>query len=193
MIKKEEDILNLIQSDKWMMEILHTVKLLNLPDWWVCAGFVRSKVWDTLHQYSNRTPMPDIDVIYFDSKDISEEKEKQLESRLLQLYPHAPWSVKNQARMHVVNNVPPYKNSIEAISKFPETATAIGVKMNRDNKLELASPCGIQDLVNLTVKPTSTFQTSSDRVNIYAKRLREKNWQATWPNIKVVHAEGVKS
>ncbi len=193
MIKTEEDILNLIQSDDWMMEIIEAAMALDLPDWWVCAGFVRSKVWDALHDYTNRTPVPDIDVIYFDGKDLSEEKEKQLERRLLQLYPQAPWSVKNQARMHVLNNVPPYINSIEAMSKFPETATAIGVKLNGDNNLELATPCGIQDLVNLSVKPTATFQTSSERVTIYEKRLREKNWQEVWPNITVFHAEGVKS
>jgi uncharacterized protein len=116
-----------------------------------------------------------------------------LERRLVQLYPQAPWSVKNQARMHVLNNVPPYINSIEAMSKFPETATAIGVKLNGDNNLELATPCGIQDLVNLSVKPTATFQTSSERVTIYEKRLREKNWQELWPNITVFHTEGVKS
>jgi hypothetical protein len=192
LIKTEEDILNLIHSDEWMMEIIKAATELDLPDWWVCAGFVRSKVWDTLHGYTNRTPLPDIDVIYFDSKDISEEKEKQLERRFLQLYPQAPWSVKNQARMHVLNNVPPYMNSMEAMSKFPETATAIGVKMNGDNNLELATPCGIQDLVNLLVKPTATFQTSLDRVSIYEKRLRKKNWQELWPNITVFHAEGVK-
>jgi hypothetical protein len=193
LIKTEEEILNLIQSDDWMMEVIEAAMALDLPDWWVCAGFVRSKVWDALHGYTNRTPVPDIDVIYFDGKDLSEEKEKQLERRLVQLYPQAPWSVKNQARMHVVNNVPPYINSIEAMSKFPETATAIGVKLNGDNNLELATPCGIQDLVNLSVKPTATFQTSSERVTIYEKRLREKNWQELWPNITVFHAEGVKS
>jgi len=41
-LKTEEDILKLISEDDWMMDILITVKSLNLPDWWVCAGFVRS-------------------------------------------------------------------------------------------------------------------------------------------------------
>lgn len=193
MIKTEEDILNLIQSDEWMMKIIKAASALDLPDWWVCAGFVRSKVWDALHSYTTRTPLPDIDVIYYDRNDVSEEKEKQLERRLLQQYPQAPWSVKNQARMHVVNKVPPYQNSMEAMSKYPETATAIGVKLNGDNNLVLASPCGLQDLVNLTVKPTATFRTSPDLVTIYEKRLKEKNWQELWPNITVLHAEGVKS
>lgn len=47
----EEGIIALIKDDKWMMEILETVKSLNLPDWWICAGFVRSKIWDVLHDF----------------------------------------------------------------------------------------------------------------------------------------------
>ncbi|WP_404450212.1 nucleotidyltransferase family protein [Sutcliffiella horikoshii] len=193
MLQTEKDLLNLIKSDEWMMEILRAAKSLNLPDWWICAGFVRTKVWDTLHRYTNRTPLPDIDVIYFDNNDVCEEKEKQLERRLLQLYPSAPWSVKNQARMHVINHLPPYADSTEAMSNFPETATAIGVKLDQDNQLQLVAPCGIQDLLNLVVKPTPLYKKSTEHTSIYEKRLKQKNWQALWPNITILHVEGVNS
>ncbi|WP_404819673.1 nucleotidyltransferase family protein [Sutcliffiella horikoshii] len=174
-----------------MMDILRAAKALNLPDWWVCAGFVRTKVWDTLHGHNSRTPLPDIDVIYYDKNDITEEKEKQLEKRLLELCPVEPWSVKNQARMHVINNLPPYANSTEAMSKFPETATALGVKLDRDNQLQLAAPCGIQDLINLEVKPTPLYKKTAEHASIYETRLKQKNWQAIWPNITILHVEGV--
>ncbi len=36
------------------MEILETANSLNLPDWWICAGFVRSKIWDTLQRVSKK-------------------------------------------------------------------------------------------------------------------------------------------
>ena len=65
-IKTEQDIIKLIQNDTWMMGILQTAKSLQLPDWWICAGFVRSKIWDVLHGYEVRTLTPDIDIIYFD-------------------------------------------------------------------------------------------------------------------------------
>ena len=35
---------------------------------WIC----RSKIWDILHDFSERTPIPDIDVIYFDPTNIDE-------------------------------------------------------------------------------------------------------------------------
>ncbi len=186
-------MLILIESDEWMMDILRVAKSLNLPDWWVCAGFVRTKVWDTLHGYDFRTPLPDIDVIYFDKNDVSEEKEKHHEKRLLELCPVEPWSVKNQARMHVINNMPPYANSTEAMSKFPETATAIGIKLDHDNQLQFAAPCGIQDLINLVVKPTPLYKKTAEHASIYENRLKQKNWQALWPNITISQVEGVKS
>lgn len=76
LIKTEEDIVKVVKQDKWMMTILTAAKSLDLPDWWVCAGFVRAKVWDTLHGFSNRTHLPDVDVIYFNKSDLSENTEK---------------------------------------------------------------------------------------------------------------------
>ena len=41
----EQDILKIIENDKWMMDILHVAERLNLPDSMIGAGFVRNKVW----------------------------------------------------------------------------------------------------------------------------------------------------
>ncbi|WP_051120222.1 nucleotidyltransferase family protein [Bacillus sp. 1NLA3E] len=170
-----------------MMEILDTAKSLNLHDWWICAGFVRSKVWDELHDFSVRTTIPDIDVIYYDSTNIDELEEKKLEEKLKFLVPNIPWSVKNEARMHLRNNVPPYSSSVDAISKFPETATALGVKLDEKDNVILTAPCGISDVVNLEVKPTRFFTETKERAEIYEERITKKNWKSTWSNIKVYH------
>ena len=39
MLKNEEDVIKLIQCDEKMMEIIKVASTLNLPDWWICAGF----------------------------------------------------------------------------------------------------------------------------------------------------------
>lgn len=78
MIQTNDDIVRIIQEDEWMMDILRSAQSLNLPDWWVCAGFVRSKIWDVLHEFDERTPLSDIDVIYFDPSNIDEETEKNM-------------------------------------------------------------------------------------------------------------------
>ncbi|TFB24079.1 nucleotidyltransferase family protein [Filobacillus milosensis] len=187
MLRNQEDVVKLIQKDDRMMEIIKAASKLNLPDWWICAGFVRSKIWDTLHGFEKRTSIPDVDVIYFDDKNIDEMTEKNLETELRAILPDIPWSVKNEARMHIINDIPPYISSEDAISKFPETATALGVKINKNNKLILTAPCGIEDVLNLELKPTPYFKETQERVAIYEERLFKKNWKAIWHKIQVHH------
>ena len=187
LLRNKEYIIDLIQNDNVMMEIIRAASTLEIPDWWICAGFVRSKVWDTLHGFSERTSIPDVDVIYFDEVNIDESYDEKIEEQLKAVMPSIPWSVKNQARMHKVNSIPPYTSSEDAISKFPETATAIGVKLDKENKIVLTTPYGVDDLVNLQVKPTPYFTESKERISIYQKRIIKKNWKAIWPNIKITH------
>ncbi|WP_053220086.1 nucleotidyltransferase family protein [Virgibacillus senegalensis] len=187
MLKNQEDVVKLIQNDNRMMELVYAASKLNLPDWWICAGFVRTKIWDTLHEFENRTNTPDVDVIYFDDKNMDEKTEKELEAKLRVILPDIPWSVKNQARMHVINDIPPYTSSEDAISKFPETATALGIKIDKNNKLILTAPCGIDDVLNLELWPTPYFKETRERASIYEERIIKKNWKAIWHKIKVHH------
>ncbi|WP_413785416.1 nucleotidyltransferase family protein [Cytobacillus sp. IB215316] len=170
-----------------MMEIIEAASILKLPEWWICAGFVRSKIWDTLHGFTERTSTPDIDVIYFDDTHIDEAFEKKLEDKLSSLLPNIPWSVKNEARMHMVNNLQPYTSAEDAISKFPETATALGVKLDRENNLVLTAPYGLDDVINMELKPTPYFTETKERAAIYEERITKKNWKDIWYKIKVHH------
>ncbi|KQL56216.1 MULTISPECIES: nucleotidyltransferase family protein [Bacillaceae] len=180
MIHTKEDVLTLIQEDEWMMDALAVAEELQLKDWCICAGFVRGKIWDTLHGFQ-RTELPDIDVVYYDATCLEKDKEKEYEHKLHRLFPGQPWSVKNQARMHAVNQDPPYDSTREALSRFPETATALGVRLNQ-NKLELIAPFGVNDAVNLLVRPTPAYLHNLDR---YHQRMKKKNWQKIWPNLTI--------
>jgi uncharacterized protein len=187
MLKSTNDVIKLIGNDETMIKIIKAASTLDLPDWWICAGFVRSKIWDVLHGFKERTLTQDVDVIYFDPTRIDESYEKELEQKLRKLLPDVPWSVKNQARMHVINDIPPYTSSEDAISKFPETATALGVKLDSADQLVLTAPCGIEDVLNLEVKPTPFFSETEERAAIYEERLLKKNWKAVWYKITVHH------
>lgn len=140
-----------------------------------------------MHGFNERTETPDVDVIYFDNTNINENFEKELENKLISIIPNIPWSVKNEARMHVLNNLPPYTSSEDAISKFPETATALGVKLDKDHNLALTTPCGIDDVINLELKPTPFFIETKELAAIYEERIVKKNWKAVWQKIKVHH------
>lgn len=180
----ENDILKLIADDEWMMGVLKHVRSLDLPDCWVGAGFVRNKVWDHLHGYAERTPLADVDVIYFNSSNIHEDEEKRLESVLSAADSTVPWSVKNQARMHLLSGMPPYTSTEHALAAWVETPTAIAVRMGASDGLELLAPHGITDLVSLIINPTPL---SYNRPKVYEERIAAKQWQKQWPRLQINH------
>lgn len=192
-INDEKEILQLVREDPWMMDVLETAKVLELPDCWVCAGFVRSKIWDTLHGFVERTSLPDVDVVYFDKHNLDEAEEKRLEQKLRKLNPNIPWSVKNEARMHLVNNTPPYTSAVDAISKFPETATALGLSLDEHDELILTAPHGIEDVLHMVVRPSPHFQENKDLTPIYEQRLIKKDWKAIWKQLQVHSTHTEKS
>ena len=178
----EKDIAKMIEDDPWMMTILKTTREVNLPDWWIGAGFVRSKVWDFLHGYAQRTAIPEIDVIYFDKNNMSESSEKTIENTLHNALSEIKWSVKNQARMHTLHNDEPYRNAAEGLSRWVETATCIGVRLEINETLSISAPHGIEDLTQLILRPTPSTNNS---IELFYKRINDKNWLEKWPRLKL--------
>lgn len=179
------DIVALIQCDPRMMQVLRTASSLALPDWCICAGFVRAKVWDYLHGFGE-TRLSDVDVVYFDLDHIEESAEKEYERLLRKMDGSVPWSVKNQARMHTKNDHAPYISTFDGLANFPEVCTAIGVYLNSNGEVTLVAPYGVWDLVNLIVRPTPFF-AATERRAIYEQRIAAKNWQTRWPRLTIIH------
>ncbi|AWE06907.1 hypothetical protein DCE79_05620 [Lysinibacillus sp. 2017] len=178
----ELKLINLIESDYLLCSILKKAEELHLNDCWVAAGIIRNKVWDNLHTI--QTDINDIDVIYFDDSDISLQREKALESKLNLLLPNQPWSVKNQARMHIKNGVDPYLSSYDGVAHFPETPTSIAIRI-KNNEIEIIAPYGLQDLFEGRVRPTPPYQKGSKLHPIYLERIQNKKWNTIWSNLVI--------
>jgi uncharacterized protein len=178
----EDTLKEIIESDESLMKMLKAVASLQVNDSWICAGIIRGKVWDCIHQC--KTPLQDIDVIFYDSANISEAYEKELENKLATLLPGLPWSVKNQARMHKKNNLPPFCSSYEGVAHFPETPTAVAVKIQNE-QLILMAPYGLEDLFHMVVRPTPKYETQEELHYIYKNRMAEKQWNKIWPDITI--------
>lgn len=159
--------------------MLEIVRSLNLPDCWIGAGFVRNAVWDHLHGRSVSTVSTDVDVIWFDATRSTPEQDEALEAVLRDLDPNVLWSVKNQARMHVQNGDEPYQSVTDAMRYWPETATAVAIRLREDGTYEIAAPLGFDDLFDLIIRPAGRFAT--DKNAIYQDRVTSKNWLKVWP------------
>lgn len=176
----EQDILNLINNDEWMMNVLRIAEKLDLPDWIIGTGFVRNKVWDYLHGYNKSgVDTADIDLVYYDPNGNVQKEDERL-SEKLKKETGIDWEIVNQLYAHKWNNLPPYKSTEDALSQWPETATAIGIKLEK-RKLKLVAPYGIDDLVNLVVRPSPRF-LNVDKVK---ERVKQKRWLEKWPKLKI--------
>ena len=177
--KLENELIETIENDTWMMDILKQVRRLKLNDCWIGAGFVRNKIWDKKHG-KDRTKLNDIDIIHYDTLNTSKAYDLQIEDTLQALNANLNWSVKNQSRMHIRNGHKPYTNCKEAISYWPETATAIAVRLNHENTIECIAPYGLEDLFNLKVIPTPHFN-----LTIYNNRVKAKKWEEIWEKLSI--------
>ena len=178
-MERSRELIDIIRANKWRMGVLHIVADLGLPDWWIGAGFVRNAVWDHFHGRP-MTPLNDIDVIYFDPENRSEEYDENLVTELEIRGPKKPWSVKNQARMHEKQGHQPYSSSTDAMKHWTETATAVGVRLGANKQLDVTAPYGLDDLMDLIVRPTATEYTELVRA-----RAQDKRWLKIWPNLRL--------
>jgi hypothetical protein len=173
----------ILSEDRVRWRILGLVRGLGLPDCWVAAGFVRSAVWDHLHGRRASLRAGDVDVAWFSSERAVVSADRSLEAELRSLDPTIDWSVKNQARMHRRNSDMPYSSSEDAMSHWPETATAVGVQLTERDELRIAAPFGLDDLFALVVRPTPGF--AGEKRPMFLARMHEKAWLAAWPLVRL--------
>lgn len=164
------------------MDVLRVAAKLDLPDWMIGAGFVRNKVWDHLHGYADAHRGADIDLIYFNPDSTDEQIEKQYERKLSEKMDEN-WSVKNQVRMHEQNGDAPYRDSEDALAHWPETPTCVAVRIGKQGKLELIAPHGIDNLVDLIVRPGPLRKDPKQAL----QRIESKKWLERWPKL---HLDG---
>ena len=162
------------------MEALQLAASLGLNDWCLSAGFLRNLVWDHMHGYKMTTPLHDIDLIYFNPDDVSAQSDKAFESRLKQRSAH-PWSVKNQARMHLRNGDHPYTSTEHAMRFWVEIETAVGVRLEPDKQIRLLAPFGLEALFNNSI----TLNSLRPKPEAFRARIEAKQWLKRWPLLKV--------
>ena len=160
---------------------------IGLPDCWLVAGCLAQTVWNDSFGLPASHGISDIDLVYFDGGDLSEETEANHAARIRVLFADLGlWiDVKNEARVHLWyaekfgTSLKPYVSTEDAITTFPTTATAVGVQLRSDG-LRVFAPYGLSDLLGLIVRPNKKQITRP----IYDAKVEK--WRTRWPGLRVV-------
>lgn len=183
-----EKLGRLVRSDAWMMDVLQVVRALQLPDCYVGGGLLRDLVWDGLHGGFQPGDVHDIDVAFFDRRDLSREREREAQRLLCGRRPSLPWEVVNQAGVHLWylevfgREVEPLQSTRDAVAAWPEPATAVAVRLSARDAVEVVAPLGLHDLM------TGVCRRNPTRVDLAQFRLRveRKRVHSRWPRVTVI-------
>ncbi len=180
MDSNEERFTQIIKQQSWLMNALRDVRSLRLPDWYIAAGAVRNTVWNYLNGCSTTSNQKDVDVVYFDKSHLNLRRDLEIYQTLKRINPDLDWDVTNQARKNSKDLVA--ESSCQSIAYWSETPTCIGVRLEDNDNLNICAPHGLDDLMNLIVRPVPE---SYQRLSLYRERISEKNWKKIWPRLKI--------
>jgi hypothetical protein len=172
------------------MRALRAARAVDAPDWLICAGAVRTAVWDFLHGVAAPSQLADVDLGFFDPVDLSPARDAAVERALHEAAPELPWEASNQAAVHLWYPrrfgfaVEPFRSAAEAVATFPETAVCVGLRLDADDHLTVIAPHGLDDLLGLVHR----HNPARAPVEVYAERLASKRIAERWPRVTVIPA-----
>jgi hypothetical protein len=183
----QDQLVAILHRTPLLMEALRAARKVDAPDWLINAGAIRDAVWDAFHDRPPAVPR-DVDLGFFDSGDLSPQREAEVEAALRAGAPALPWEAKNQAGVHLWYPrrfgtwVAPFASTAEAVATFPETAACVGVRLHDDDAIEVVAPYGLGDLLGCVCRHNPA-RVSRD---FYERRLAEKGWRERWPLMRVM-------
>ncbi|WP_342588046.1 nucleotidyltransferase family protein [Rhizobium anhuiense] len=177
----------IISDSPLLSTVLDHWDRIGMPDARLVAGAIAQTVWNHAFGFAHDHGINDIDIVYFDGNDLSESAEADHSARIRGLLSNLPvWiDVKNQARVHIWykekfgHSITPYTSTDEAITTFPTTAAAVGIRPV-DNGLDLFAPYGLKDLLAPVVRANKKQITRE----IYEKKIAR--WGTLWPDLEII-------
>jgi hypothetical protein len=187
----EDRFIEIVRGVPTTMQVLQTVRGLDLPDWMIFSGAVYQPVWNHLTGRAPDYGIKDYDVAYHDDSDTSYEAEDVVIKRVAAAF-EPPLrdlvEVRNQARVHLWfekrfgadEPYPPLENSAAALKRFVATAFCVGVRLETDDSLRVWAPFGLEDLFAMRLRPNPLRIKGAggwERTTASAK--------ARWPEIQI--------
>jgi uncharacterized protein len=177
----------LVRGEPWLLGVLAAARACGAPDCWVGGGVPRDLVWDQLHGGFDPARVKDVDAAFYDPSDLTPEADQAVEATLRRLAPQVPWDAKNQASVHLWyqqrfgHAVEPLRSAPDGVATWPETATAVAVRLDDNDQLQITAACGLEDLLQ------GVCRRNPRRVSVewYRHRVLAKQVATRWPNVQI--------
>lgn len=188
-IQEQNDIfISILKQNKDLMHILNYISELKLPNFYIAAGSVFQTIWNYYDNKPLNYQIKDIDIIYYDTNNISKESEKELEAKIIKHFNNLNYKfdVHNEARMHLWKkenenkNIEQYKNSEDAIDQWIATVHSIGITKEND-KIKIYAPFGLSDIFSKTIRPIKHKANSKE---LYDKKV--ESWTKRFDNLTII-------
>ncbi|GGX53480.1 nucleotidyltransferase family protein [Saccharospirillum salsuginis] len=165
-----------------MVELLHILNDVELPNHYLAGGAVTQAVWNRKVGNAPLYLVKDFDVVYFDRQQDKTEKEYEMEIESRTTH-SLPVDVKNQAKVHewygakFGNEIEPLKDSEDGIRMWLP-CFAVGVHLV-ENTIEVFAPFGLEDQANMVVRPNKTAMSKEnyDAMN--------RSFKKRWPDLAI--------
>jgi hypothetical protein len=186
----ESRLVGLIRSSSTLMRALRAARTVDPPDWLIGSGVIRDRVWDHLHGFTRASTSTDVDLAFFDPLSRGSDREREVQRQVVALAPDICWEVTNQAAVHLWYpevfgvEVEPLTSSADAVGTWPETATAIGIRLLAHDRIEVVAPCGLDDLFGLICRRNPRRVTDEQ----YRRRVANKRIAKRWPRVQILAA-----
>lgn len=187
-IARADELLAILNSSAWFTHVIEVARTVNPPSWWVNAGVIRDVVWGRRFGSGfDPAHVKDIDLGFFDTADLTPERDASVEAALNAVDPSLVWDAKNQAAVHVWYprrfgvSVAPFKSAAAAIATFPEYCVCVGIRWSSEDAVDVSAPYGLDDLLDGVWRRNPTRVTVSE----YRSRLATKRPSDRWPGVRV--------
>lgn len=185
----QRDVLEgIVRSQPVLMTVLAGLRAMALPDHLLVAGAIYNEVWNHLTARPTLTGVNDIDVFYFDDRDIGWDAEdvviKACDARFAGL--PLPVQVRNQARVHLWfeqkfgSPFTPLASSAEMLGRYASKTHAVGARLDAHGAMAIVAPFGLDDLFSFRMVPNPVLD---NRASHASKGARAK---AIWPELTVI-------
>lgn len=190
LLEQINETISILKQNKPLIDVLNYIEKLKLPNFYIAAGSIFQTIWNYYDNNDLNYNIKDIDVIYYNNKDLSVDKDIEYYKLIIDYCNKKGYKyeidVSNEARMHLWKkekyniDIEPYESSEDAINKWIATVHAIGITKN-NGKIKIYAPYGLNDIYTRTIRPIKHPYNTEE---IYKKKAQ--NWNKRFNNLTII-------